>query len=79
MISKELEMVPLLLTFLLLMPHSKERGEATDAIVSTIADVVCLPVLIIAHVAREVPVAGEELPDIPVVNASPLGNPLNDK
>lgn len=46
MISKELEMVPLLLTFLLLMPHSKERGEATDAIVSTIADVVCVPVLI---------------------------------
>lgn len=45
-ISKELEMVPLLLTFLLLMPHSKERGEATDAIVSTIADVVCVPVLI---------------------------------
>ena len=62
MISKELEMVPLLLTFLLLMPHSKERGEAKDAIVSTIADVVCIPVLIIAHVAREVPVAGEELP-----------------
>ncbi|CAJ1969385.1 unnamed protein product [Sphenostylis stenocarpa] len=37
------------------------------------------PTIWYAHVAREVPVAGEELPDIPVVNASPLGNPLNDK
>lgn len=59
----------------------KERGEAKDAVVTTVADVVCVavPVLVIAHVAREVPVAGEELPDIPVINASPLGNPLNDK
>lgn len=39
----------------------------------------CTCTYTIAHVAREVPVAGEELPDIPVVNASPLGNPLNEK